>query len=152
MHGGWYGNGQCLCTSVRKHTRISDVIMGAITSQITSLTIVYPTVYSSADERKHQSSVSLAFVQGIHRWPVNSPHKGPVTQKMFPFDDVIMMHILDHTHTLPTHLPTPTPTATPPHPHPHPPTPTHYIPIHAHCIMILVIVGLTKIACHQQKS
>ena len=43
-----------------------------------------------ADQRKHQSSVSLAFVRGIHWWPVNSPHKWPVTQKMFPFDDVIM--------------------------------------------------------------
>ena len=40
--------------------------------------------------RKHQSSVSLAFVWGIHRGPVNSPHKWPVTRKMFPFDDVIM--------------------------------------------------------------
>ena len=59
-------------------------------SQITSLTIVYSTVYSGADQRKHQSSASLSFVRGIHRWPVNSPHKGPVTQKMFPFDDVIM--------------------------------------------------------------
>ena len=45
-----------------------------------------------ADQRKHQSSASLAFVRGIHRWPVNSPHKGPVTQKMFPFDDVIMKY------------------------------------------------------------
>ena len=34
--------------------------------------------------------MSLAFVRGIKRWPVNSQHKGPVTQKMFPFDDVIM--------------------------------------------------------------
>ena len=42
--------------------------MGAITSQITSLTIVYSIVYSDADQRKHQSSVSLAFVWGIH-WP-----------------------------------------------------------------------------------
>ena len=42
-----------------------------------------------ADQRKHQSSASLAFVWGIHRWPVNFPHKGPVTRKMFPFDDVI---------------------------------------------------------------
>ena len=67
-----------------------DVIMGAIASQITSLTIVYSTVYSDADQRKHQNSASLAFVLGIHRWPVNSPHKGPVTRKMFPFDDVIM--------------------------------------------------------------
>ena len=68
----------------------NDVIMGAIASQIASLTIVYSTVYSDADERKHQSSASLAFVWGIHRWPVNSPHKWPVTRKMFPFDDVIM--------------------------------------------------------------
>ena len=57
---------------------------------ITSLTIVYSTVYSGADQRKHQSSASLAFVWGIHQWPVNSPHKWPVTRKMFPFDDVIM--------------------------------------------------------------
>ena len=64
--------------------------MSAIVSQITSLTIVYSTVYSGADPRKHKSSASLAFVWGIYRWPVNSPHKGPVTQKMLPFDDVIM--------------------------------------------------------------
>ena len=59
--------------------------MEAIASQITSLTIVYSIVYSDADQRKHQSSASLAFVRGIHRGPVNSPHKWPVTQKMFPF-------------------------------------------------------------------
>ena len=45
---------------------------------------------SGADERKHESSASLAFVRGIHRSPVNSPHEGPVTRKMFPFDDVII--------------------------------------------------------------
>ena len=67
-----------------------DVIMGAIASQITSLTIVYSTVYSDADQRKHQSSASLAFVRGIHWGPVTSLHKWPVTRKMFPFDDVIM--------------------------------------------------------------
>ena len=61
-----------------------DVIMGAIASQITSLTSVYSTVYSDADHRKHQSSASLAFVWGIHREPVSSPHKWPVTQWM-PF-------------------------------------------------------------------
>ena len=70
----------------------NDVIMGAIASQITSLTIVYSIVYSDADQRKHQSSTSLAFVRGIHRGPVNSPHKWPVTRKMFPFDDVIMYY------------------------------------------------------------
>ena len=58
--------------------------------QITCLTIVYSTVYSGADQRKHQSSASLAFVRGINRRAVNSPHKWPVTRKMFPFDDVIM--------------------------------------------------------------
>ena len=64
--------------------------MGAMASQITSLTIVYSTDYSDADQRKHQSSASLAFVQEINRAPVNSPHKWPVTWKMFPIDDVIM--------------------------------------------------------------
>ena len=41
--------------------------MNALASQITSLTIVYSTVYLDADQRKHQSSASLAFVRGIHR-------------------------------------------------------------------------------------
>ena len=72
-------------------TSLEWQIVGAISSQITSLTIVYSTVYSDADQRKHESSASLAFVRGIHRWPVNSPHKWPVTRKMFPFDDVIMI-------------------------------------------------------------
>ena len=65
--------------------------MGSMASQITSLTIIYSTVYSDADQRKHQSLASLAFVRGIHRWSVNSPHKWPATRKRFPFDDVIMM-------------------------------------------------------------
>ena len=68
-----------------------DVIMGAIASLITSLTIVYSTLYSYADQIKHQSSPSLAIVWGIHRGPVNSPHKWPATRKMFPFDDVMMV-------------------------------------------------------------
>ena len=66
--------------------------MGMMASQITSLTNVYSAVYSDADRRKHQSSASLAFVRGIHRWPVNSLHKGPVMRKMFPFDDVLMFY------------------------------------------------------------
>ena len=58
------------------HTQhYDDVIMSAIASQITSLTIVYSTVYPGADQSKHQSSASLAFMWGIHRGPVNSPHK-----------------------------------------------------------------------------
>ena len=76
------------CESELMH--YSDVIMGVMTSQITSVTIVYSTVCWGADQRKHQSFASLAFVRGIHRWPVNSPHKGPVMRKMFPFDDIIM--------------------------------------------------------------
>ena len=80
----------CLNCSRLFNKHYDDVIMGAIASQITSLTIVYLTVYSGADQIKHQSSASLAFVWGIHREPVNSPHKWPVTRKMFPFDYVIM--------------------------------------------------------------
>ena len=64
--------------------------MSVMGSRITSLTIIYSIVYSGADQRKHQSSASLAFVRGIHQWPVNAPHKGPVTWKMFSFDDVII--------------------------------------------------------------
>ena len=74
----------------------SDVIMGPMVFQITSLKTVYPTVYSVADQRKHQSSASLALVRGIHRWPVNSPHKWPVTWKLFPFDDAIMTNFCSH--------------------------------------------------------
>ena len=64
--------------------------MRTMASQITSLTIVYSTVYAGADQRKYQNSALLAFVRGIHRWPVNSPHKGQVMRKLFKFDDVIM--------------------------------------------------------------
>ena len=67
-----------------------DDVMSAIASQITSLTIVYSIVYSDADQRNRQSSASLVFVWETHRGPVNSPHKWPVTRKIFPFDDVIM--------------------------------------------------------------
>ena len=61
----------------------NDVIIGVMASQIASFTIDYSSVYSGADQRKHQSSASLAFVRAIHRWPVNSPHQGPVTRKIF---------------------------------------------------------------------
>ena len=79
--------------------RCNDAIMSAMASQITSLTIVYSTVYSGADQIKHQSSASLAFVRGIHRWPVNSPHKWPVTPKKFPLDDVIMCYSIYTAHS-----------------------------------------------------
>ena len=68
----------------------NDVIMCTIASQITSLMIVFSTVYLDTDQRKHQSSASLAFGWGIHRMLVNSLHKWPVMRKMFLFDDVIM--------------------------------------------------------------
>ena len=62
--------------------------MNAMAFQTTSLTIVYSTVYSGADQSKHQSSASLAFVPGIHR----GPHKWPATRKMLLYDDVIMVY------------------------------------------------------------
>ena len=59
--------------------------MTAMAFQITGALIVRSTVCSGADQRKHQSPASLAYVRGIQRSPVNFPHKGPVTRKMFPF-------------------------------------------------------------------
>ena len=55
------------CPIDNDSSHYTDVIMGAIASHITSLTIVYSTVYSDAGQRKHQSSASLAFVWEIHR-------------------------------------------------------------------------------------
>ena len=75
----------CICTY-----HYNDVTMNAMASQIISLRTVYSTIYSGAEQRKHQSSTSLAFVRGNHWSPVNFPHKGPVTRKKFPFDDVTM--------------------------------------------------------------
>ena len=67
--------------------------MSYMASQITSISTVWSVVCSGAHRRKHQTSALLAFVRGNHRRPVNSPHKGPVTRKMFPFDDVIMIQV-----------------------------------------------------------
>ena len=64
---------------------LSDVIMSAMVSQITSVSIVYFRLKETSKIR------SLTFVWRIHRWPVNSPLKGPETRKMFIFDDVIML-------------------------------------------------------------
>ena len=61
----------------------SDVLLRAMAFQITGVSLVYSTVCSGANQRKHQSSASLAFVRGIHRWPVNSSHKWSVTRKCF---------------------------------------------------------------------
>ena len=96
----WPGHSFRLTELYRWQYRLSDihygdVVMGTVSSHITSLTIVYSTVYSGADQRKHHSSASLACVRRIRRGPVNSLHKWPVTRKMFPFDDVIMfLHTL----------------------------------------------------------
>ena len=85
-----------LSTSQWRHNGHNDVS--------NHLTIIYSTIYSGADQRKHESAASLAFVRGIHRWPVNSPHKWTVTRKMFPFDDVIMNERRDNTCVLPSSL------------------------------------------------
>ena len=73
-----------------KASHYNDAIMSAMVSLIPSLTVVYSPFIQCVDQRIHQSSASLAFERGIHWWPVNSPHKGPVTRKMLPFDDVII--------------------------------------------------------------
>ena len=81
MTSSWYVSSQCW--KLRQFTMLNtcEICLGHVNSCI---------YYSEADQRKHQSSASLAVVRGLHRGPVNSPHKWPVTQKKFPFDDVIM--------------------------------------------------------------
>ena len=81
-----------LCTTLwLKLSHYTDVTMSVMASQITGASMVCSTVGSgAADQRKYQSSAALAFVRVIHLWPVNSPHKGLVTRKMFPFNDVII--------------------------------------------------------------
>ena len=76
--------------SAKTQSPCNDVIMSAMASQITGVSIVCSTVCSETDQRKQQSSASPVFVRGTHRWPADSPHKGSVTRKIFPFDNVIM--------------------------------------------------------------
>ena len=76
------------------HWRQRDIMA----SQLSGNSIVFSTDCSGAHKIKHQSSASLVFVRGIHRWSVNSPDEGPVTGKMFPFY-VIIMSQLQHTRT-----------------------------------------------------
>ena len=64
--------------------------------QITGVLIAYWNICSGADQRKHQSSMLLAFMRGFHRWPLNSPHKGPVMQKIFLFGDLITICCINH--------------------------------------------------------
>ena len=66
----------------------SDVIIGTVTSQISGVSIACSTVCSGVGQRKHQSSASRTFVRGVLWSPVDVPHKGPVTRKMLPFNDV----------------------------------------------------------------
>ena len=81
-------NSMTSCDAIWHYT---DIIMSTMVSQTTGVRIVNSTVCLDVDQRKHQSSAWLVFLGSIHRWPVNSPHKGPVTRKMFPFDCVIMI-------------------------------------------------------------
>ena len=66
-------------------TNYNDVIKSAMASQITGAPTVCSAFCSGAEHRKHQISASLAFVRAIHRWPLDSPHKGPVTRKKVSF-------------------------------------------------------------------
>ena len=85
-----------LSTSISQSTvslpnsHYSDVIMSKVSSQIPGVSMVCSAVYLGVDQRKHQRSASVPFVRGIQRWHMNSPHKGPVARKMFPYDDVIV--------------------------------------------------------------
>ena len=71
--------------------------MGDMASQITSLTIVYSTVYSGADQRKHKRFASLDFV-GNSSVTDEFPSQMACNAEMFPYDDVIMCNILDRSH------------------------------------------------------
>ena len=73
-----------------QQSHYSAVIRRAMAPQITGSSTVYSIVCSGADRRSHQSSALLTFARGIHRWPVDSPRKGAVTRKIFPYDDFIM--------------------------------------------------------------
>ena len=77
-----------------KSEHCSNVIMGAMAFQIIDVSFLYSTVYSGPNQRKHQSSVPLALLGEIRRWPVNFLHKRTVTGKMFQFDIVIMTNLI----------------------------------------------------------
>ena len=72
---------QCILYTQANRERHSYVLMSAMAPQTTGVSIVC----SGADWRKHQSPASLVFVRGIHRWPLESSHKGSVTWKCFHF-------------------------------------------------------------------
>ena len=70
-------------TGEKPLSALISIIMSAMASQVTSLTIVYSTVYSDADQRKYQNSASLAFVRGIHRYRWIPRTKGQQRGKCF---------------------------------------------------------------------
>ena len=66
----------------------SDVTMSAMVSQITGIWTVCSVVCSLTLKSKKTSKLGvIGFVRGNHQWPVDFPHKGPITRKMFPFDE-----------------------------------------------------------------
>ena len=77
-----------LCVDVCHY---SNVIMSAMASQITGVSMVCSTVCPGAGQKKTSKLRVTGLLGGIHRRPVNSPNKGPVTRKMLPFDDVIVL-------------------------------------------------------------
>ena len=79
----WWRHGMEMLSALLVISHYSDVIMTTMASQITSLTVVYSTVYSDGDQRKHQSSASLAFVWGIHRDRWIPRTKGQLRGKCF---------------------------------------------------------------------
>ena len=79
--------------SVKRTIHYSGVIMRVMASHILSVSIVYSSVWLGTEQSKHQSSASSAFERGIHRWPLNSLHKGPVMRKRFPFHDFIVSRL-----------------------------------------------------------
>ena len=91
---GTHGRRAAYCNNGNGQHNYSNDIMGAMASQTISLATVYSTVNSGEDQRNQQRPTSVAFVRGIHLWPVNSPQKWPVTQEMFPFDDFIMCNVI----------------------------------------------------------
>ena len=91
----WLGHDRCVWDhskycSMPWCLHYNDAIMSTMASKVTGVSIVCSTLASATDQRKHESSASRAFVWGIHWWPVNSQHRRPVTQKMFPSDEFII--------------------------------------------------------------
>ena len=86
--------GTDLSPGPHEYIHCNDVVMSAIASQITSFIIIYSTVYSRRRSKKTSKLRATGLLMGIHRWSVDSPHKGIVTRKMFLFDDVNMKCIL----------------------------------------------------------